>query len=88
MFYYCLSLGYAKMYQTFSTASTTLHIYFKFYRVVDKCIFYRIVILVFLFLNSVEVQQTSKFACTSATFCHMVSHWLSVCGPPSNCLLK
>jgi hypothetical protein len=78
------------MYQTFSTASTTFHMYFKFYIVVDKCIFYRIVILVFLFLNGVEVQQTlkSKFACTSATFCHMVSRRLSVYGLPSNCLLK
>jgi hypothetical protein len=39
-------------------------------------------ILVFLFLNGVEVQQTlkSKFACTSATFCHMVSRRLSVYG--------
>jgi hypothetical protein len=85
---YCPSLGYAKMYQTFSTASTTLRMYFNFYIVVEKCIFYGMVILVFLFLNSVEVQQTSKFARTSATFCHMASRRLSVCGPPSNCLSK
>jgi hypothetical protein len=86
--WYCPSLGYAKMYQTFSTASTTLRMYFNFYIVVEKCIFYGMVILVFLFLNSVEVQQTSKFARTSATFCHMASRRLSVCGPPSNCLSK
>jgi hypothetical protein len=44
---YCWTLGYAKKYQTFSTALTTLRMYFKFYIVVDRCIFYRMMILVF-----------------------------------------
>ena len=41
----------------------------KFYYVLQILVFFN-----FLFLNYVEVQQTLKFARSSATFCHTRSH--------------
>jgi hypothetical protein len=40
--------------------------YLKFYIAVEKCTLNRTVIFLFLLLSGVEVQQTTKFSCTSA----------------------
>ncbi len=52
---------------------------------VDKCKFNETAIYFILFLNCVEVRQTSKFARTSATFCHTMSHTLAAFGKWGRC---
>jgi hypothetical protein len=52
----------------------------KIHMVVDKCIYNRIAIFIFLFLNCIEVQRRSKFARSSANFCHTMSRPLSAFG--------
>jgi hypothetical protein len=73
----------------FCVASTTNPRHFILYMVIESSIYYQSVTFYNLFFEPFKVQQTLKFVCTFAPFCHTMSHlgswWhFSICHFSSN----